>query len=177
MEAWGTKVSDANSYLKAVKVEEEGVCYEQDLPWFSWNCDIPVDTLSNLFGLNTGQDVGTISQIEITRRGEGEVALEMKVTGDKGTATIQRKIRFGPLLGEADTRLKSRTALWRHPPHFCQVLFFTIEKNGASFHLEGGGYGHGIGMSQNGANEMAKRGKDYKAILKMFYNGVEIAAN
>jgi len=32
-------------------------------------------------------------------------------------------------------------------------------------------------MSQNGANEMAKRGKDYKAILKMFYNGVEIAAN
>lgn len=50
VEAWGTKVSDANSYLKAVKVEEEGVCYEQDLPWFSWNCDIPVDTLSNLFG-------------------------------------------------------------------------------------------------------------------------------
>ena len=75
VEAWGTKVSDANSYLKAVKVEEEGVCYEQDLPWFSWNCDIPVDTLSNLFGLNTGQDVGTISQIEITRRGEGEVAV------------------------------------------------------------------------------------------------------
>ncbi len=176
VEAWGTKVSDANSYLKAVKVEEEGVCYEQDLPWFSWNCDIPVDTLSNLFGLNTGQDVGTISQIEITRRGEGEVALEMKVTGDKGTATIQTENKIRSALGEADTRLKSRTALWRHPPHFAKC-FFTIEKNGASFHLEGGGYGHGIGMSQNGANEMAKRGKDYKAILKMFYNGVEIAAN
>ena len=177
VEAWGTKVSDANSYLKAVKVEEEGVCYEQDLPWFSWNCDIPVDTLSNLFGLNTGQDVGTISQIEITRRGEGEVALEMKVTGDKGTATIQTENKIRSALGGSGYEIKKQDGSVAASAALLPSAFFTIEKNGASFHLEGGGYGHGIGMSQNGANEMAKRGKDYKAILKMFYNGVEIAAN
>ncbi len=38
----------------------------------------------------------------------------------------------------------------------------------------GGGYGHGIGMSQNGANEMAKKGKNYQEILQMFYPGTTI---
>jgi|GEM_PF-399779 len=32
------------------------------------------------------------------------------------------------------------------------------------------GYGHGVGMSQYGANEMAKQGADYKEILSYYYN-------
>ena len=36
------------------------------------------------------------------------------------------------------------------------------------------GYGHGVGMSQWGANGMAKKGKKYAEILKYYYTGVEI---
>lgn len=36
------------------------------------------------------------------------------------------------------------------------------------------GYGHGVGMSQYGANEMAKLGYNYEEILKHYYTGVEI---
>ena len=36
------------------------------------------------------------------------------------------------------------------------------------------GYGHGVGMSQYGANYMAKEGKNYKDILKTYYQGTEI---
>ena len=36
------------------------------------------------------------------------------------------------------------------------------------------GYGHGVGMSQWGANVMAKQGKTYDEILKHYYSGVEI---
>ena len=38
----------------------------------------------------------------------------------------------------------------------------------------GGGYGHGIGMSQNGANGMAKAGMSYMDILMKFYQGITI---
>lgn len=38
------------------------------------------------------------------------------------------------------------------------------------------GYGHGIGMSQLGANEMAKEGSAYTEILKHYYSGVVIEA-
>lgn len=36
------------------------------------------------------------------------------------------------------------------------------------------GYGHGVGMSQWGANGMAKEGMDYETILKHYYTGVSI---
>jgi stage II sporulation protein D len=39
--------------------------------------------------------------------------------------------------------------------------------------VEGGGFGHGVGMSQNGANQMALLGKDYLEILSYFYPGTE----
>ena len=36
------------------------------------------------------------------------------------------------------------------------------------------GYGHGVGMSQTGADSMAKQGSTYDEIIKHFYVGVEI---
>lgn len=36
------------------------------------------------------------------------------------------------------------------------------------------GYGHGVGMSQNGANEMAKQGSSYKEILAHYYSGCRL---
>ena len=36
------------------------------------------------------------------------------------------------------------------------------------------GYGHGVGMSQTGADSLAKQGKSYDEIIKHFYIGVEI---
>ena len=36
------------------------------------------------------------------------------------------------------------------------------------------GNGHGVGMSQYGAQAMAKEGKDYISILKYYYTGVDV---
>ncbi|SFP61508.1 stage II sporulation protein D [Oscillibacter sp. PC13] len=38
------------------------------------------------------------------------------------------------------------------------------------------GYGHGVGMSQYGANQMAKDGADYQEILTHYYSGVTVEA-
>lgn len=43
-----------------------------------------------------------------------------------------------------------------------------------TFVLEGKGYGHGVGMSQYGAIEMAKQGFNYDDIIQHYYKGVEI---
>ena len=57
--------------------------------------------------------------------------------------------------------------------------FFYVEteegEGGASvFAFMGGGYGHGVGMSQNGAAAMAKNGMSYQEILSFFYEGTEL---
>ena len=36
------------------------------------------------------------------------------------------------------------------------------------------GFGHGVGMSQYGADYLARQGKTYEEILKTYYTGVEI---
>ena len=36
------------------------------------------------------------------------------------------------------------------------------------------GFGHGIGLSQTGADALAKQGYSYEDILKHFYTGIEI---
>ena len=48
----------------------------------------------------------------------------------------------------------------------------TAENNDIIFTTKG--YGHGVGMSQYGANAMAKEGSNYKDILKYYYQGVTI---
>ena len=51
---------------------------------------------------------------------------------------------------------------------------FDIEINEKSITFKVTGYGHGIGMSQTGADAMAKQGSTYEQIIKHFYVGVEI---
>ena len=49
---------------------------------------------------------------------------------------------------------------------------YQIEENVIKFSVIG--YGHGVGMSQTGADALAKQGKNYEEIVKHFYTGVEI---
>ncbi len=50
----------------------------------------------------------------------------------------------------------------------------TVECDGETVTFYVTGYGHGVGMSQYGANAMAKEGKSARAILEHYYTGVEI---
>ena len=52
---------------------------------------------------------------------------------------------------------------------------FTIEKQDNNYIITTIGYGHGVGMSQYGANQMAKEGASYKEILNHYYENTEIS--
>ena len=51
---------------------------------------------------------------------------------------------------------------------------FTVTIDGDNIKFGVTGYGHGVGMSQTGADSMAKSGSNYEEIVKHFYTGVEI---
>ena len=51
---------------------------------------------------------------------------------------------------------------------------FKIEMEGKNITFEVTGYGHGVGMSQTGADSLAKQGKNYEEIIHHFYTDVEI---
>lgn len=49
-----------------------------------------------------------------------------------------------------------------------------VDTNSEQYNFEGRGWGHGIGMSQYGAKQMAEEGYTYDEILKHYYTGVTI---
>ena len=51
---------------------------------------------------------------------------------------------------------------------------FTLEYAGGDFRFTVSGYGHGVGMSQYGANVMARQGADYAAILAHYFPGASL---
>jgi stage II sporulation protein D len=53
---------------------------------------------------------------------------------------------------------------------------FAWKRKGDNIVITTKGFGHGVGMSQYGANGMAMEGKNYKEIVKHYYQGVEITS-
>ena len=51
---------------------------------------------------------------------------------------------------------------------------FNIEKNGDNVVITTKGYGHGVGMSQYGANALAKQNKNYQEIIKYYAQGTNL---
>jgi stage II sporulation protein D len=90
------------------------------------------------------------SQIKIIERTDGDRVKTIKI-GDKTFKGTD--IRWAFMLNSAYFSVKVDT----------KYVTFTVKGNG-----------HGVGMSQYGANAMAKEGKKYDEILKHYYQGVEI---
>lgn len=90
------------------------------------------------------------SEVEITSRSESGGVKEIRLGGEKVKGT-----EFRMLL-----KLNSTN--------------FEFEITDSEIKFSCTGYGHGVGMSQWGANVMAKEGSKYDEILKHYYTGVDI---
>lgn len=87
---------------------------------------------------------------------------EIKQTDSAGYVT---KVRIGKHIYAGE---EFRKAL--ELPSSC----FSFRDNNGIFKITTKGVGHGIGLSQHTANEMAKEGKSYEEILQYFFEGTEI---
>lgn len=174
LEAWGSAPNEGNAYLRSVAVRGDEGDYEKDLPWYHWRAEISGETLAGLVGGYANKNLGTLENAEVTKRGPGDVALELTVTGTEAVVTVETENKIRTALGGAGYTIVKNDGSAIGSQRLLPSAFFTITKQGELYIIEGGGYGHGIGMSQNGANEMAKNGKTYKEILELFYPGVTV---
>ena len=65
------------------------------------------------------------------------------------------------------------------PPRWCmsRIVVSRTYRIPSRVTIEGRGYGHGVGMSQWGAEGMARQGKTYRQILKHYYRGILLVRN
>lgn len=132
-------------------------------------------------------NMGKVKDIQVTKRGEGGNIMELIVVGEECTikvgteylvrmlfAPIQKDAKKDPIVvvRQDGSEIQNMSLL---PSAFFSPEIQYDEKGLISqVTFYGGGYGHGVGMSQNGAKGMASRGYTCKEILRHYYSGVEI---
>ena len=119
---------------------------EANSPVYKQNYTFKLDKFYELLGLPYSKDL-KIEKISVTSTGRVK---EIKINGVLFTGQKVQQL----------LNLRSN--------------HFSISKVGDTIKIETKGYGHGVGMSQYGANGMAKEGYSYREIIDHYYQDVEL---
>lgn len=124
-------------------------------------------------------DIGEIKAIEICKRGAGGIAEEMLLVGSKSTLKIVSEYNIRNILCDGVSQVIRQDGSLVTAASLLPSAFFMIEagksgENVIGYTLIGGGYGHGVGMSQNAARVLGNMGYNYKEILGRFFTGCEV---
>ena len=126
---------------------------------FRWEKRISSEDINNLLIQNKiSKNKKKISNIRVADRGISGRVTKLEIIMNKSSSPI--------LLVKDDIRRYLR---------FLPSNLFIIDKLNDNFWIfKGGGFGHGVGLSQSGAIEMAKLGFDYKYILNHYYSKIKV---
>ncbi|MFW6264616.1 MAG: SpoIID/LytB domain-containing protein [Bacillota bacterium] len=105
-----------------------------------------------------GENVGIVQNVSISDSDETGRAIDLTIEGSNGTADV-KAAKFRNEIGSKD--MKST-----------KISEITEVENG--FQFSGSGFGHGVGMSQWGAYELARQGESPEDIVMHYFGDVEI---
>ena len=158
--------------------------FEKEEPWYAWEYavealepEVMAEQLKK--AVDQVEPFAKVQRIEIVARGNANVAQELLVETDTGEYHVLGEYNIRTVLcnGKSDAVKQDGST------YFCKTLipsgFIEIactEADGAvtGYHITGGGFGHGNGMSQNGAKNMAAQGWTAQEILNYYYKDCHV---
>lgn len=178
--------------------------YDCELPMYRWNMTESISDISKCFNsklstwysklpdrvltLQTDgtyksvpvSSVGIIQDISVCKRVSGGAAVSVVVTGSERTVMLNSESLIRNMFGNAEAVLntnKDTRSTDMLPSAFC-CFKKNLDSSGqpVSFTIYGGGYGHGIGMSQNAVKGMVGSGMKFDEVLLFFYPGTSLSA-
>ena len=150
---WGEQ---APAYLRGVRDD-----YCNSGPHYRWTDIISSQQLANALHTDSRTDVGQrlreVSVLSYDQTGRAEI---IAIDGDRRRTISgwEFKLIVGRALG------------W----NILKSSRFNISRSGSQFVFRGGGFGHGLGLCQEGSHVMAQRGHSYQQILAHYFPGTNI---
>ena len=148
-EVWGMDLP----YLKGVNCP-----FDRRSPRFQWLREMALDNIQAAFSRN-GYPIGMIATL---------TPFDWTPSGRVGRIRVLHSEGEIILRGEELRRILGYNEL--------PSTRFAIEHNGRDVKVQGRGSGHGVGLCQWGAKEMAELGYSFERILKYFYPGVKVVS-
>ncbi len=156
--------------------------YDMKSPYFRWERTWTKDELQKVLQSNLaaqsatgfvhpefrkGDKLDDIVKLDVKRRGESGKIIEMEIVTKTQNYKVYKELVVRRLLTNKGKALPSANVVFEH----------TLDEDGnlISVTAFGGGFGHGVGLSQYGAGFMATELKlPYEKILKHYYTGITL---
>lgn len=178
--------------------------FEKEEGWYRWSyeveqidCEGIEEILQKRYGVNSNliltmnkkgeyeskeiKNIGKIQDIYVEKRIPGGVIDELIIKAENAQIKVITEHNIRYVLNNGEAKIERQDGSEISSPNLLPSAFFMIstDKDGeevVGYTLIGGGYGHGVGMSQNGARSMAEEGWNYQDILTFFYVGSSLSS-
>ncbi len=114
--------------------------------------------------LTSSSDFGNLISITPLKRGNSGKIVELEIKTDKNTFIVQKELVIRRCFQKNGISLPS-----------ANFVISQIDAQTPVYKFNGGGFGHGVGLSQWGAGKMASLGFSYDRILQHYYQGIKLA--
>ena len=177
--------------------------YDGESPWYRWQTFLSLKELETginqalktrysvvpeqilTYDASSGEfvskpitETGTIKSIQIGERGKGGIATRLRIEGSKGVFLVKNEYNIRSMLAPLGKEIYRENGECVTGTSLLPSAFVVLQKGvydgETGYLLTGGGYGHGVGMSQCGADAMASAGYSCEDIIKEYYPGTEL---
>lgn len=156
--------------------------YDIESPYYRWKKEWAVGELENVIkktlvaqsktgfvspAFKEGDDLGRIKDIKVMKRGASGKVIELDLMTSKGCYRISKELVVRRVFQKDNISLPSANVVFEKK--------LDNYGNVTDIIAYGGGFGHGVGMSQYGAGYMAtKLNQPYYNILRHYYTGISL---
>jgi stage II sporulation protein D len=165
------EVFRAHANSRSLRAAAEGDFESNWASFHRWSFEWTADEISSVISTFAGKPVGRVLEINVLERGPSGRVLRIEYVTEQGTFThakdaIRSSLKYINASG--------------NPANLLSTLFFIepVKPRGSEseggFRVYGGGFGHGVGLSQTGAVGMAEKGHSFTEILMHYYRGITL---
>ena len=190
------------AYMTAFLTEEGETTYDSESPWYRWEAFLSLDGLEETmltslqaryrvvpeqiltYDTDSGEFVsepvmalGQLQRLQVQERGVGGIATKLLIVGTEGVFLVKNEYNIRSILAPVDTAVYREMGETVNGAALLPSAFITLQRGiyqgEEGYLVTGGGYGHGVGMSQCGADAMAQKGYSCEEIIEEYYPGAE----
>ena len=156
--------------------------FDIDSPYYRWQKEWTVSELEDVLkstlaaqsktgfihpAFKQGDELGHIKDIKVMKRGDSGKAIEVELMTDKNCYRIAKELVIRRVFQKDGISLPSANIIFENKTDSYGNITDVV--------IMGGGFGHGVGMSQYGAGYMATKLKQpYYNILRHYYTGINL---
>lgn len=179
-------------------LEKDQEVLEKEEPWFRWNTTISLEQMEKninerladrcektpdrievrkgegIYEKRRVENIGKLKRVIIKKRGCGGVAQTAIIVGTEATIRVTSEYNIRMLLFSGEAVIQRKDGKEVTGLSMLPSGFFVLKRVGGTYEIKGGGYGHGVGMSQTGARQLANLGKNEQEIICHYFPGVSI---